>query len=243
MDNTVIWGSTKPNPLVQTVSNFITHNGDLDFFKVNGQHVDLKTIQPWLVEATGHPMPCSVDSAAIAGLVDLLRTAGCFSLSIRYAFLLGCRTSKIVIGRALPSFKDYEGLAMVFEISLSEFCRANKATLTSIRRESYLRDEFVRFVKANIEKSFDLANSAFDEYAFLEDDDEEHLLYDEANISLFELVQKSVDAFFDNDLFLVTRLFMKDAIGSFGLMVTSSMDAHRQICVAARGQPMSVAFL
>lgn len=35
---------------------------------------------------------------------------------------------------------------------------------------------------------------------------------------------------------------MKNAVGSFGLVVTCSEDAHRQICMAARGQPMSIAF-
>jgi hypothetical protein len=60
--------------------------------------------------------------------------------------------------------------------------------------------------------------------------------------ALLKLCQKTIDAFFDNDLDLTTRIFMKNAVGSFGLMVTSSLDSHRQISIAARGQPMSVAF-
>lgn len=49
----------------------------------------------------------------------------------------------------------------------------------------------------------------------------------------------TVDAFFDNDLFMTTKSFMKHAKGSFGLTVTSTLDVHRQMCLAARGQSVS----
>lgn len=84
-------------------------------------------------------------------------------------------------------------------------------------------------------------DSAFTKYAFCEDrgaPDEEKAV----DGDLLDLIENTVDAFFDNDLFTTTKLFMENVVGSFGLMVTSSMDAHRQICIAARGQPMSVAF-
>ena len=55
-------------------------------------------------------------------------------------------------------------------------------------------------------------------------------------------IRATVDAFFDNDLLHSTRLFLENAKGSFGIMVCSSIDAHRQVCFAARGQTMSIAF-
>jgi hypothetical protein len=48
--------------------------------------------------------------------------------------------------------------------------------------------------------------------------------------------QVTVDAFLDNDLFFTTKHFLKHAKGSFGLSVTSNLDSHRQMCLAARGQ-------
>ena len=51
-----------------------------------------------------------------------------------------------------------------------------------------------------------------------------------------------MDAFFDNDLFFAAKTFLQNAKGSFGLCISSSLDAHRQVCLAARGQTMSVAF-
>jgi len=38
---------------------------------------------------------------------------------------------------------------------------------------------------------------------------------------------------------MTTKTFLKNAKGSFGLCITSSMDAHRRICLAARGQTVS----
>ena len=51
-----------------------------------------------------------------------------------------------------------------------------------------------------------------------------------------------VKYFFDNDLLQTVRYFMGHATGSFGLCVSCSLDAHRQVALAARGQTISVAF-
>ena len=56
------------------------------------------------------------------------------------------------------------------------------------------------------------------------------------------MAEAAINAFFDNDLLYATQLFMRKAKGSFGLCVTCSADARRQLIVAARGQTMSVAF-
>jgi hypothetical protein len=41
-------------------------------------------------------------------------------------------------------------------------------------------------------------------------------------------------------LFFSTKLFLKNAKGSFGLCVTSTLDSHRQMCLAARGQTVRI---
>ncbi len=69
-----------------------------------------------------------------------------------------------------------------------------------------------------------------------EDDDDVDDVEASAAGLLYAFCQVTVDAFFDNDLFMTTKLFMKHAKGSFGLTVTSTLDAYRQMCMAARGQ-------
>jgi hypothetical protein len=46
---------------------------------------------------------------------------------------------------------------------------------------------------------------------------------------------ETIHAFFDNDLFMTTKMFLK-AGAPLALCVTSSLDANRRICMAARGQ-------
>ena len=58
---------------------------------------------------------------------------------------------------------------------------------------------------------------------------------------LLNMVEKTVEGFFDQDLFQTVRMFLNNAKGSFGLMMNSSLDVGRQLCVAARGQTISVA--
>ncbi len=55
-------------------------------------------------------------------------------------------------------------------------------------------------------------------------------------------VTAAVDAFFDQDLLRATQMLLSNAKGSFGLFVSCSLDAHRQVVLAARGQTMSVGF-
>lgn len=255
------------------MTNFVTHNGDLDFFKVNGVHADLRSIQDWLKATTGYPMPAPVDTAAIAGLVDLIRTAGCFSLSIRFTHVLDARRATVSDTSPFPVWNDYVRLAQVFEKWLPQFCSTHGVSLKNTSASSHLRREFSSLMVSKIRSEFDLTKSAFTEYSVnlsedhpaatkgIEKPDDlgdsnttenetesgtKHTLSDDGEsgpaYSLFELVTKTIDAFFDNDLFFTTKYFMKNAVGSFGLMVTSSMDASRYICIAARGQPMSVAF-
>jgi hypothetical protein len=68
-------------------------------------------------------------------------------------------------------------------------------------------------------------------------DDKEH----GSGITASHFVNSTIGAFLDNDLFQTTKCFLDNARGSFRLMITSSLDASTQICVAASGQTMSLA--
>lgn len=111
-------GSDDPPVNMQPMENFITHNGDMDFYELNGMSYGVDSVQSWLERVTSYEMPSAVDSAAIAGVVDILHTQGSFALSIRYVVCLGLPTSKI--GDDLPGFLDYAKLAQFFEKALEE---------------------------------------------------------------------------------------------------------------------------
>lgn len=44
------------------VCNYVTHNGDFDFYTVNKKCYDLEVVQQWLEIVLETPMPATVDS-------------------------------------------------------------------------------------------------------------------------------------------------------------------------------------
>ncbi len=44
------------------VENYVTHNGDFEFFHVNGKFYDVEVVQRWLETVLDVPMPAAVDS-------------------------------------------------------------------------------------------------------------------------------------------------------------------------------------
>ena len=70
-------------------------------------------------------MPATVDSCAVAGMVDLLRTKGCFGLSARYVICLGLKTSKMhADSTTFPPYSLFEKIGTVFEEVLGEMLKA-----------------------------------------------------------------------------------------------------------------------
>lgn len=221
-------------PINIPVENFITHNGDFEFYELNGKHYDIEMIQQWLAIATGSKIPTVVDSAAIAGMVDLIRCKGCFSLSCRYVICLGLQSSKMVtISEWLPSEAHYHSMGLLFEEALGEFQKTNPISLNSLGDTDVFRESLAR-------KATEIINRRENEAllkAF-----RHHIRNGEDGASAYSFAKATVNAFFDNDLFQTVNIFMKKASGSFGLCVMSSLDAHSQLCIASRGQSMSIAF-
>lgn len=197
------------------VEVFITHNGDLDFFSVGGQVFDLSSVQEWLVRATGSPMPCAVDSCAIAGIMDLLRTQGCWFQSVRYAYLF--HVPHAGLDYEMPTKDTFRKVAGLFDEVFGTFLKQDASLGHLLASRSGMAEEVIR--RQQLSSLLDL------------DDGDQH-----------NFAEQVIAAFFNNDLFWAARLFLSQAKGSFGLCVTSSLDSNRQIVVGARGQTMSVAF-
>ena len=317
-------------PTVVTVENFITHNGDFDFYQCHGKTYELETIQDWLSMVTETKTPALVDSCAIAGMVDVLRTQGCFGLSARYTLVLGMDSSncglntKIMTSkdgrqrRVLPPYETFlqDVVGAAFEKVLEEYFQTfnssenpiptlreigNSKESRVILQQNALEElqklpqDHVRTLKKAFSprkssrlssiptpRSVVIVATKMPQIVITEGDGDsgraggwnglnssngsskhqpvaiepvdtslrksgvdENVRDIESNFidgDLRAFCKQTIDAFFDNDLFMTTKLFMKNAKGSFGISVTSNLDSHRQICLAARGQTMSIAF-
>ena len=76
-------------PATRNLEAYITHNGDLDFFQLHGVVVPLSGLQALLPALLHSPLPSSVDSVCVAGLLELLRTAGVWRDSVRFGYVFG----------------------------------------------------------------------------------------------------------------------------------------------------------
>jgi len=219
------------------VENYITHNGDFDFFNLNGKNYGLSIIQDWLEYSTGHKRPSSVDSAAVAGMIDILRTQGSFLLSVRYAVCLGLPTCTMNIFRAmkLPSLEQYRIVGKVFEGVLHKILSDKKCTFKELSMSLVSRD---KLVEATVRKLRTIGSlTSHPGFCSIS-----HFIDEEKGAGLSIFTRVTINAFFDNDLLMATKLFFADAKGSFGVCFMSSLDASRQVCLGAKGQSMSVAF-
>jgi hypothetical protein len=252
-----------PKPQLLAVENFVTHNGDFEFYKINGKYYDTDAVQSFLVKTLRVPMPATVDSAAIAGMIDLLRVQGSFALSARYAICFMMDGGSMNVNPMDPSIEymtisQYEEIGKAFERALKELVNERNIksleefnpsaevlqeispdqSIRSSQVKSDLRKELMDRVKVGL---LDLAQSKLGAKSAVRELIKFVSLDIEAG-DLNKFVRATVNAFFDNDLLHSMRIFLENAKGSFGLCVTTSMDAHRQAVFAAKGQTCSVAF-
>lgn len=269
----------------RNVESFITHNGDLDFFSFNGVPYDTEAVQRVLEHILRTTMPDTVDSACIAGLLDLLRTKGLWLASLRLGYLTGalrpCHIIEYIEQNPIIATEAVLQLEKVAKLMEAEWAKIVKegpkqqSPSFECRRppDSYVdeppspppsppsppspvgaagAEETEAEVRQALQPALELRLS--------------HVLYEHAqalglsevgdrendievgtsqrskcNLAIKRMVRASIDAFFDNDLATASRQLVGNSKGSFGLVLSHSLDAEHEIVVAARGQPMSVA--
>ncbi|CAK9023116.1 unnamed protein product [Durusdinium trenchii] len=208
-------GSLKKKKSSRTFEIYVCHNGDFDFLEVGGQTYELGEIQCWLEKVTWQQRPSNVDSAAIAGVMDLLRTQGLVWPSARYGFLFGIQHRSL--DKKMPPLKVFKQLGDIMDQLIQGWVPEDiELSLLEPEREQMAEEYFQQVKRSGLLSLSDRDGRA--------------------------MAAAAIDAFFDNDLLHATSLFMKKAKGSFGLCVTCSLDADRQMIIAARGQTMSMAF-
>ena len=229
----IVWVTDEDGKWVgvsKNVESYITHNGDLDFLNLHGTVYALGDIQTILCAMLHTELPATVDSMGVAGLLDLLRTKGMWSASVRYGYLFGALTS---VGGELPTMAQrgelWDGATLakateIFEAAFKLVVTANGASTSSEKLRTEMTTELS---SAEMERT--LKQLTFPPGL-------------EATACRVALVTSVIDAFFDQGLLQAARQLLGSAMGSFGLVLSHSLDADKELVVAARGQTMSIAF-
>ena len=116
---------TKSGSTRVSVENYITHNGDFDAFQVNRKWNDQGSMNLWLESVLKFKPPSVVDSASIAGVVDLIRAQGCFALAARFSACFMLKTSDVFPNAPMPTLAQFEDIGKRFEKVLDETLMAS----------------------------------------------------------------------------------------------------------------------
>ena len=246
--STGAWACTKT-----PYEGYITHNGDLDFFSMHGITYPLEQMQILLPAFLHAKLPATVDSACVAGLLDLLRAAGMWHAAVRYGYVFGALSEAgdlavmhahaEISSNSLWSSEDLANAAAYFESEWSSIVAAPAATIGT--RTRYAPEDPSGDVEAGTSSTRPTAKREQMISLMLKKAHGKDVPLSIARLSasgIEQLVRASVAAFFDQDLLAAARQLLKNAVGSFGLVLSTSIDSKRELVVASRGQTMSIAF-
>ena len=125
------------------VEAFVTHNGDLDFFTIHGQTYAVGELRTLLGRLLHRAAPSTVDSACLAGLLELLRTRGHWLASVRCGYAYGglrlAGNAAQLPEEQLWSRRTLEWVASLFEAEWCALPRAGGCNPTSRRLQPHLR--------------------------------------------------------------------------------------------------------
>jgi hypothetical protein len=233
----------------RNVEAYITHNGDLDFLELHGVVYSLDKIQLLLVSLLHAPMPASVDSMCVAGLLELLRTQGLWKASVRFGYLFGGLASAGNLADLAGRGGMWNAEAMQ---AVTSFFEAEWRSLVAEDRQA--RSRMLDIDAVQVEDAADLEASAPPPAALPEmmrrmaervgsllperlEQMGASMPVSDAASACRKLAEEAVDAFQQMSLLSAARLLLSKARGSFGLVLSHSLDAHNEVRECAGSSP------
>ncbi len=213
----------------KNINHRITHNGDFDAWTLYNQEVSNEALGLWLERALHTYNYALGDSPKIAGMIDLLVTKGMWYASARLAYhLAGADSIESSFDGQTPH-RDAPNTAATI-LKLSNWAKVFENTFMLYRKLLAAPD-----------------SPACNQYLYRLEQDVLQVIAKDDMISQWSwqkrvnFVRTAIHAFFHNDLNLATKTFMAGAIGTFGLVVVSTLEKERLV-IGAKGQPMSIGF-
>jgi hypothetical protein len=199
----------------QTVHHRITHNGDFEALESFGMSIDTAaSLGAWLEKALDQPSPAVVDSARIAGMMDLMICQGDWFAAVRWAYL-----NSLADFPNTPSETELQEWSEQFEGAFMEqaltWDPSAQITTTGSEGINRLMEAILARVCSN------------------------QLLRMKGEQALQHWIGLAIDLFLHNDPCQAVKQFMERARGSFGLVVISTTLPDRLV-LSSLGQPITV---
>jgi hypothetical protein len=211
----------------KNINHRITHNGDFDAWTIFERSIANTKLGLWLERVLNVPNETHGDSPKIAGMMDFLIAKGMWDASVRLAYQLTVANSlEEAFGgeepakdapNTAPSKEELNNWAQIFD-RVFEFYATLLSEEDQLLSKQYLQ-RFEEDILRKVSKNKAIAQwSPQQRTAF---------------------VKTTIYAFFNNDPYQASKIFMSKAEGSFGLVLASTLDGERLI-VSSKGQPISI---
>ncbi|MBF0330354.1 MAG: hypothetical protein HQL17_00315 [Candidatus Omnitrophica bacterium] len=247
-----IWSMGAQGTLVKQdkiLGTSIGHNGDFDYFRIYDEWVSNETMGLWLERVLHTPNDTKGDSPKVAGVMDLMFTQGIWPAAVRLGYYFEVARSVREVFAGMEPARNARNTALSdvvierigdifeqgFERILPEILLPKAATLRDLWvTPETAGDDIIR--KAQADR---LARFEADMVSRLSS---VKLCQAWGEVRLRAFVHRTVEAFFENDLYMTVRKFfdrVEHSNNTFGLVVGSTLKPDG-VVLAARGQPMTI---
>jgi hypothetical protein len=232
------WSNGKLTFATRPIETVLTHNGDMDGLKFRGVHIDFNGLGVFLEHVLGVKNRWVGDSPLLAGAIELYLTRGLWLESLRLAFhTVAAPPPALEIPSELRGAELQRELArqlatqptvskatlheweMVAERLLLEQCESGTVPVEPVEVRRF-REELAERLAAHFSAQPSPLLPAERLQAF---------------------ARAAVAAFFDNDLYIALRKLEPGLDGTFGCVVTSTLEPGTVVALS-RGQPLSLGF-
>lgn len=210
-----------PRKLSPRVSAFVTHNGDFDAWEIYGSSVSYDQIAVWLEKVLGTGHSAKGDTPKLAGVVDYVFAQGMWDAALRYGFFETVPDSPSLPAPSAGIWKVWGAKA---DEAFAKLIR--EGALAPVREWNLMSAEDRRLVQ-----------DAVAEVLSTETDFRKWV--PEAKRAAF--IESAVTAFMDHDLYTTAKIVKRRSEGSFGVILTSSLQPEKTV-LFAHSQPLFIGY-
>lgn len=226
----------------QPVETTLTHNGDMDGLNWRGRKLYYPDLGYFLEHVLGVPNRWVGDSPQLAAALELFVTRGMWFESLRLAYHVTVAPQAPDLA-AIPSSVRGPERKRAIRALLAEYVVPSRSTLTRWAQAAEaatlkLAESWAEATGSQSAASTQARNALVDE---LIGSRETGIFEEVPERRLRGFLLAAVNAFFDNDLYVALRKLEPALLGTFGCVVTSTLEPGTLV-VLSRGQPLSLGF-
>ncbi|HEX2736399.1 MAG TPA: hypothetical protein VHM70_32575 [Polyangiaceae bacterium] len=233
------WVNGRPQVELRAIETALTHNGDMDGLRFRGVAIEYPELGAFLEHVLGVPNRWHGDSPQLAAAIELFLTRGMWRESLRLAFYLSMAPPPPNFS-ALPRVGSSAERRREVARALGSYPRLSDSELANWEATlEHLLHQVVSSFATPVGPEQRVFRQRLIEAVQQYFASTTHPLLASERVPAF--TRALVSAFFDNDLYIAVRRLEPGLLGTFGCVVSSTLEPSSVVCFA-RGQPLSLGF-